>query len=296
MRTVPLSEAVGAELVDFDITGPSSPEERYELRRLFCRYHLLLVRGQELTPEDHDRFVASFGPLQANRAGAAAGFVTNREDDSRSLFPVSHRLLWHNDGAYGPVPGIATSLWAVEVSLDASPTLFANVVEVVDTLPPRLRAGVAGCRVQNARDTAFDRTYERVPLQEILDTDDPDRYVTYEHPLLFQPPHLSRPAIIASEQMTTHVVGLPVEEGDLFLQELYGHMYAADNVYTHHWQPQDVVIWDNIALHHARPQEVARTTNRHLRRQCIDGWYRGDGSLVDWTFSRVKVRTATDTP
>jgi len=113
--------------------------------------------------------------------------------------------------------------------------------------------------------------------------------VTYEHPVLFQPPHLERRAVIASEQMTTHVIGLPPREGDEFLEELYGHIYGDQNVYAHYWQRNDVIVWDNIALHHARPEEVGKEP-RHLRRQCIDGWYDDAGNLVDWTFTRVKVR------
>ena len=228
---------------------------------MFCRYHLLLVRGQQLTAEDHDRFVASFGPLQAQRAGDRAGYVTNKTEDPRSLFgPKMHRLLWHNDGAYGPRPGIATSLWAADVSPNAAPTLFANVTEAVDQLPAALRDKAEAYRIQNVRDTEFDRTYERVPLEEILESDDPERYVTYEHPVLFQPPHLAHTAIIASEQMTTHVVGVAHDEGEGFLQDLYSHIYADSNVYTHHWQPNDVIIWDNIALHHSRPEEVGNRT------------------------------------
>ena len=48
------------------------------------------------------------------------------------------RLLWHNDGAYVPKPGIATSLWAETISPGATPTQFANAVEIVDRLPADL--------------------------------------------------------------------------------------------------------------------------------------------------------------
>lgn len=286
MRALPLSEALGAELVGFDITKEPTPEEKAELRRLFQRYHLLLVRGQALTAADHDRFVGAFGPLQSNRIGDAAGYVTNK-DDPRSLFGDElWRLLWHNDGAYGPRPGIATSLWAEEISPSATPTQFANVVEIVDRLPAELLAQVVRLRVINAVDTASLRTYERVPYEEILATDEPQRYVTYTHPVLFEPPHLDRKAIIASEQMTVHVDGVDDAEGDAFLQDLYGHVYADDNVYTHRWQRNDVIIWDNIALHHSRP-EAPGPEPRHLRRQCIDGWYTDNGTLIDWTLSRA---------
>jgi taurine dioxygenase len=291
---VPRSEALGAELVDFDITRTPTAEEQAEVRRLFRQYHLLLVRapeGAEVTPDDHDRFVECLGPLQANRVGDAAGYVTN-QDDPRSLFGDElWRLLWHNDGAYGPKPGIATSLWAEVISPGATPTQFANAVEIVDRLPAELLEQVQRLRIVNAVDTGSLRTYERVPYDEILASDEPTRFVTYEHPVLFDPPHLDRKAIIASEQMTVHVVGLDEAEGDEFLQTLYGHLYADDNVYTHHWQPNDVIVWDNIALHHSRPAAPGPEP-RHLRRQCIEGWHRDDGTVLEWNLSRAARTTA----
>jgi len=286
MHAVPLNDALGAELVDFDVTRAVSAEEQAEVRRLFRQYHLLLIRGTEMTVDAHDRFVGCLGPVQLHRAGDAAGYVTNQEHP-RSLFGDElWRLLWHNDGAYGPKPGIATSLWAEVISPTATPTQFANAVEIVDRLPDDLLDQVKRLRIVNAVDTASLRTYERVPYDEILTTDEPGRFVTYEHPVLFDPPHLDRQAIIASEQMTVHVVGLEGSEGDAFLEALYDHLYADDNVYTHHWQPNDVIVWDNIALHHSRPAAPGPEP-RHLRRQCIDGWYRDDGTLLEWTLSRA---------
>ena len=284
MRAVPLTDALGAELVDFDITAMPTADEQAEVRRLFRQYHLLLVRGQDVTVDAHDRFVSCLGPIQSNRVGDAAGYVTN-QDHPRSVFGDElWRLLWHNDGAYGPKPGIATSLWAEVMSSTATPTQFANAVEVVDRLPADLFEQVQRLRIVNAVDTASLRTYERVPYDEIVASDGAERYVTYEHPVLFDPPHLDRKAIIASEQMTVHVVGLDPAEGDAFLQSLYAHLYADDNVYTHHWRPNDIVVWDNIALHHSRPAAPGPEP-RHLRRQCIDGWRRDDGSVLEWTLS-----------
>jgi taurine dioxygenase len=286
VQAVPLGEALGAELVDFDITSRPSSNDQVELRRLFQRYHLLLVRGQPLSATDHDRFVACFGPLQSNRVGDDAGYVTNREHPKSLFGPDLQQLLWHLDGAYGPRPGIATSLWAEVVSPEAPPTLFANAVRGLRRMPPDLRSTAEQYRIQNVKDTAYDRTADRVTLAELVATDEPDRYVVYEHPLLFQPPHLDEKAVIASEHDTSHVVGVPYEQGEAFLKELFGLLYAADNVYAHRWQPHDVIIWDNIALQHARPAAVD-SSPRHLRRQCIDGWYTDTGEVLDWSLSRV---------
>jgi alpha-ketoglutarate-dependent taurine dioxygenase len=289
VRCVPLSPTVGVQVVDFDVTRAVPESDRAE----FMEHHLLLVRGQELTQDDHDRFVGYFGPLQEHRGGDRAGYVTNRGDDPRSLFPEMRPLIWHNDGAYGPHPAIATSLWAVEVDPSAAPTLFANVAEIVERLPAALRERAENLRVLNVRDTEFNRTYERVPLEELLSSNDPDRYATYVHPVFFKPPHLDGRTVIASEQMTAAVVDLTPEESDALLSELYAHMYARDNIYEHRWEPGDVIIWDNIALHHARPGEIG-TESRHLRRQCIDGWYTPEGDLLDWSLTRRKLRQSSD--
>ena len=40
------------------------------------------------------------------------------------------------------------------------------------------------------------------------------------------------------------------------LAELFAHLYAPENVYTHRWESNDLVIWDNLSVQHARPEEA----------------------------------------
>jgi taurine dioxygenase len=93
-------------------------------------------------------------------------------------------------------------------------------------------------------------------------------------------PHTDQQTILVNELLTSHVVELPRDEGETLIQELFSVIYAADNVYAHHWQTSDLVIWDNLALQHCRPMEMGLPVRR-LRRQSIDGWYTDDG-LLDW--------------
>jgi alpha-ketoglutarate-dependent taurine dioxygenase len=78
MQTVPLSHALGVELRDIDVKQPCRPEEQATLRRLFCAHHLLLVRGQPVTPEDQHQFVGYFGPIHEAPNGNDGTYVTNR--------------------------------------------------------------------------------------------------------------------------------------------------------------------------------------------------------------------------
>ncbi len=282
MQTVPLSEALGVELTDFDIKGSCHPKEQAELRRLFCEHHLLLVRGQDVTADDQGRFVANFGPLHTRADGMKETYVTNLTEAGQPTARTgTAKLIWHQDGTYGLRPGIATSLWGQEVAPDSVPTLFASGVRALDRMPADLRARIEPLHALHLRDTLQERTdyrwfEENVPLDAA-----PDRFLRHKHPIIYQLPHTDQKTVMVNELLTSHVVELPRQEGEALIQELFAQIYADDNIYTHQWRTNDVIIWDNLALQHCRPAEMGLPVRR-LRRQSLDGWYTDDG-LLDWT-------------
>jgi taurine dioxygenase len=278
MKVEPLSSALGAQLLDFDIKADWDPEERSLLRRSFCEHHLLLIRGQDVSAEDQTRFVECFGPVHQRADGKRETFLSNRAEPG--VATGQSRLLWHQDGTYGVHPGIATSLWAQDVSADAVPTLFANAVRALEQLPGDLRARIETLHSVHGKDVYLERTDIRFRARDIPADAPADRFATYEQPLVYQMPHSGQKTLLVSEFFTSHIVELPGEEGEALLQELFSHLYADSNVYTHEWQNNDVIIWDNMALHHCRPADMG-TATRRMRRQSLDGWHGEDGTL-DW--------------
>ena len=97
---------------------------------------------------------------------------------------------------------------------------------------------------------------------------------------------------MVNELLTSHIVELPLDEGEALIQLLFSAIYADDNVYAHHWRTNDVIIWDNLALQHCRPMEMGLPVRR-LRRQSIDGWYTADG-LLDWEETVVAYAGASE--
>lgn len=287
MRTRPLSEALGVELLDFDITRPATEKEQAELRRLFLEHHLLLVRGQSPSIEDHNRFAAYFGPLSAMLSNGDTGYVSNkiaggvaRKGGGPVAVTGTTELLWHADGTYGPHPGIGTSLLAVDVEPGSTPTLFANCVRVLEKMPAELRARIEPLHAVHMRDTISSNA-SKPWRDKLMPTDaEPGRIRSQEHPIVYHAPHFERPLVFVNYLMTSHVAELEREEGDALLDELYSHIYADENVYTHEWETGDVIIWDNIALQHCRPKEMGATI-RHLRRLSLDGWNSDDG-VIEW--------------
>jgi alpha-ketoglutarate-dependent taurine dioxygenase len=95
--------------------------------------------------------------------------------------------------------------------------------------------------------------------------------------------------------LTSHIVELPEDEGEALLQELFSYLYRDENIYSHVWQNDDIIIWDNLAVQHRRSRDMG-TGPRHLRRQSLDGWYRDDGSILDWRDTVVLYVGAADGP
>ena len=67
---------------------------------------------------------------------------------------------------------------------------------------------------------------------------------------------------------TARLNGLAPGQSEALLQELFGYLYASDNVHQHEWRNGDLVIWDNIALQHSRP-DLTGCTPRRLQRIAV---------------------------
>jgi taurine dioxygenase len=280
MQAVPLCQALGVELVDFNIKQPRRPEEQATLRRLFCEHHLLLVRGQQVTAEDQARFMGFFGPVRQRSDDNAGAFVTNRggRPSGAGTGQQPGVLLWHSDGVYGPRPGIATSLLAEEVWPQSVPTMFANTARAYERLPEPLRQRVDGLHALFLRDLIVERTDVRL-REDDIPPDQPERFTKYVHPVVWQLPHCHQRVLLINQLATSHIIELPPDDSEAVIQDLFARMYAEDNVYTHQWQPGDLIIWDNQALQHSRPD--MGDAPRHLRRQSLNGWYTDDG-MLEW--------------
>jgi len=263
-----------------DVTRPCSPEDQAELRRLFTQHHLLLIRGQNPSNDDHNRFMENFGLLSLPPGDDGdAGYVSNK---GTGLFGTGAdtELLWHADGTYGSQPGIATSLLAKEAAPGTAPTMFANAIHALDRLPQELRARIETMTAVHVRETMVERTDKPHRQLGVRKSPEPGDIFSREQPIIYQPPHLKEKVLYVNRLMTSYISGLTDAESQALLEELFGYIYTDDNTYTHHWQPGDIVIWDNIALQHRRPKATSEAP-RHLRRLSLDGWNTGHG-IMEW--------------
>ncbi|WP_433502935.1 TauD/TfdA dioxygenase family protein [Pseudonocardia halophobica] len=275
MEIVPLEAPVGAEVRGVDLTKPLSEEDVVSVRRAFADHLMLVVKGQQLEGEDHDRFIKYLGPLETFDNGAQVQFMTNKKVENAAE-AGNARLLFHNDGAYRPNPRAGTSLYALEVSPTSPPTSFANGVRAYESLSPELQEEIEKLTAFHMLD--LEDPYGESNRQLVTDlrpgrTIDDIRKAT--HPVVITLPHSGRKALFVSEFYTSHIVefGESSEEGEALLQKLFAALYTEDNTYSHHYSNGDLVVWDNLAVQHARSGSVDDNP-RHLRRLVL--------KAVDW--------------
>jgi taurine dioxygenase len=178
-------------------------------------------------------------------------------------------LLFHSDFAFTVAPVDALSLHAVDVPADGAPTRFANAVHAARVLPDDLRSRLAGRRVVNVHD--FHLPNDR-PMRV---AEAHPRSPRYEHPVIGVHTRTGEPVVMANEMHSDHVVGVPPAESRALLTDLFGVLYADENVLEHRWATGDLVLWDNVALHHGR-RDIPRDEPRTLQRVTLGDYTPGE--------------------
>jgi taurine dioxygenase len=267
MKAVPLSGGIGAELQDLDLSKPLEADDVAVLRGVFDNSGVVLVRGQKFRDEDQDRFVATLGELHTFRWGTTVEYLSNVMKDNPSL-AGSRRLLFHNDGAYRKDVAAGTCLYAQDVSPTSPPTAFANSVRAYESLPEEVKAKIEGLHAYNMFDpNDDDAEQKRMRLIHYEDGSDLSDIQAAEHPVVITVPHTGKKALFVNEFNTSHIVeyGPHSEDGEELLQTLFAALYNDANVYTHHYENDDLVLFNNRTVQHARTGQVDHNP-RTLRR------------------------------
>jgi alpha-ketoglutarate-dependent taurine dioxygenase len=261
-----LSDAVGVEVLGVDLRELDAADAA-ELRRLLAEEHLLAVRGQELSTEDQVRVVGLFGTVDDELGdGAASYYISNARPDGQ-LGEV--QLRFHSDWTWTPAPVVVASLYAEEIAGPCPPTRFANAARACEQLPADLRARLAAL-------SAVHMSYKPAEVHEAYSTRRrlPDLPADIEfgdaphttQPVVAADPLSGAPVLFVNSFYTSHIVDLPLDEGEVLLADLFERIEAPGNVYEHAWTTGDLVVWDNWAVQHARAPFHGTGARRTLRR------------------------------
>lgn len=258
LKVSPVSDVLGVEIRDLDLNEQIDDTSFDEINRLLLKYAVIVFRDQaELTPENHIAFSRRFGDLQIHvqRRFHLNGhpeilIISNVIENGEPKGLLDAGQYWHSDLSYVPTPSLGSLLHAKEVPPDDGDTIFVNMAAAFDALDPATKERLIGLtavhdyQARNATQTA--KSSNRPALDDAQRASVPP----VEHPVVRVHPKTGRNALFVSEGFTTHIVGLPPEEGDALLQHLFAHSAEDRFQYRHRWRPHDLVFWDNRSTMH----------------------------------------------
>jgi taurine dioxygenase len=269
INLIPVSTRIGVQVTGIDLRRPLSEAMAAEFRRAFDDYHLVVFRGQDLTPADQVRVVSIFGPvLDEELDGSGFSMVSNVAENS--VVRRTEQLHFHADYTFTPYPLDGLALYAVEISGQNCPTSFASLADAYQALPTRLKRQIEGLTAIHMADFDSPSGASHVPIRKTSVTAglDPGRYLSQRWPVVRTHPRTGAELLYVSDYVTLMIEGVPRSESDQLIDELVSYIAAPGNVYRHDWRIGDLVVWDNYALMHGRPP-IPSGAIRALRRTSI---------------------------
>lgn len=228
----PLNPHFGVEVTGLALRKPPDEATREALRSAFRQHRLLLLRDQDIENDHQAQFAKIFG---------------------------TGELDFHLDQLFHPEPLSALILYGIEVPEEGGDTQFADSVTAHEMLSPALRERIATLRCRSAY------TFSGQLASDWNVEDKEKQALSTVHPMVWREKPEDRGALWVNKLSTLEVLGLEEEEGLALLAEVRKPLYDERIIYTHRWQPCDLLIWDNRRLQHARTPfnpAVPRTLRR----------------------------------
>jgi taurine dioxygenase len=253
----------GAEVDGLDV-GTLTSTDRDTLRAGLAEHGILVVRGLELTPDEHVELTRVFGvpdihPIGSIRLPGTPEIIDLRADagtangDDATGDEVVGDIRWHSDLTYVAEPTRGALLYAVVVPAVGGDTGFVDTVRVYAEMPEDLRRRIAGLEVVHSFGG------------RLVDLTGAPEFPPVTHPIQHRHPVTGQPALNVSPLFACGIVGWSDDDGRALLDELAEFATQDRFTYFHRWTPGDLVAWDNWRTMHIATGHPKRYARRMLR-------------------------------
>jgi taurine dioxygenase len=250
MKIQRIAGALGAELLDVDLTQAMSTDLQHAIRAALLEHLVIFFRDQHLSTEQFMRFAQAMGtPVEYPFVKGLDGFPCVIEVKKLEHEKNNFGGIWHSDTTYLEQPPMGSMLLAHEIPPYGGDTLFANQYLAWDTLSETLQSMLVGLMgISSSAKADVSKTRE-----DRLKTDGkestPKNY-THAHPLVRTHPETGRKALYVNVAHTSGIVGMRDEESAPLLKFLFEHQVKAEFTCRFVWQPHSLAFWDNRCTQH----------------------------------------------
>jgi taurine dioxygenase len=254
-----LSNAIGMELAEIDLSRPLDEIAFREVEQAFWDGQVLVIPGQHLTAAEFVAFARRFGKPephvidQFHHPEARDILILSNRRDERGE-PVGLQdagSYFHTDYSYLDVAARLTMLYSIEVPSKGGDTLFADMVAAYDDLPATMKRRIDGLTVLHHYGNRDDLDEASRTAASRLTDEQKERMRFVKHPLVRTHHGTGRKALYAVSGSSFGVAGMPDDEAIALLDELKSHALQERYRWPHRYSVGDVVLWDDIATLHS---------------------------------------------
>ena len=285
LAVTPLQPLFVAKITAIDLSKPIDEGRQQVIERAMDEYAVCVIPGQRLEDEQQIAFSRFYGPLEVSpgigRNGEEApadARIKHREifdisnldqaggilgdNDPRASFMRGNQL-WHTDSSFRDQSAAWSMLHAKAVPPAGGDTEFADTRAAYDALPETTQRRLEGLVAEHSLWHSRAKLGGYVPTEE-----ERKSYPSARHKIVRRHPGSGRRALYIAAH-ASHILGMPIDEGQALLAELMEFATQPRFVYRHEWQVGDLVIWDNrCTMHRATPFDATDHV-RDLRRTTI---------------------------
>jgi taurine dioxygenase len=272
ISVIPTGASLGADIVGYDMREAPIGSQLKIIEKAWADHLVLRFRGlQGLTLEQLINFSRSLGPLDKrpirgvvnggaqNELPPEVTVISNILVDGKPIGGLgAYEADWHSDMTYKETPPKASCLFSVEIPASGGDTSFVNMYKAYEELPVDLKRRVASLRC--VHDASRNSTGEL--RQGFKDVSDPRNTVGVVHDIVRTHPVTGNKCLFLGRRRNAYVVGLPLEESEALLDELWRQSTRAALRWSQVWKLGDAILWDNRCTMHQR--EAFDPTSRRL--------------------------------
>jgi len=265
---------VGAEVTGVDWADPIAEEVAEALYAAWLEHGVLVFPRAGTNNEVHVRLSRVFGeleihPLKALQADdfkelAPFGLAEGEELRNSGVMCDGEHLCGflyaHQDTAYTPNLCKGAMLRMIRTPEQGGDTVFWDTAKAWNEMPDAMKRRIAplstiqAMRVMPPRRLWGMPDATAVPVDPDMDRQQMDKY-PQEYPLVVHPMVVSHPesgvkTLLLSPQGYVKIEGMEQEESDALFEEVTGHVLQPQYEYRHHWNIDDMVLWDNRRMMH----------------------------------------------
>lgn len=257
-------EPIGVELRGLDLAAGLDARGFETLRRTVLEHGLVLLRDQDLSPEQHVALGRRFGPLEGQEVTKSSPYrdviMVSNVDPDGTIQPLTSPAMrvraavnrvWHTDSSFRSHPASLSIMHAIRVPPVGGATFYASLRRGWLDLDDAGRAALYGLAAVHDYAEGFRRAGQAIP-ESAGGSIEPVR-----HPLVRVHPETGQVGLYLSE-LAFGVEPLAVAptpaptpaEGRALLRRLIAVCTRTEVVYRHQWRERDLVLWDNRCMLH----------------------------------------------